>query len=190
MPCSRAGEAKRNPRVFGTSPWRVGAALHSRFHLLEIWKTVWAVLGPIVALTGLAFLLWPQIKIEPSVNPNPTDPLATAFVITNAGNVPVYNVGFACGFPAGLAIGSAFMGGQARLPVLAPGVPITRSCALASAGSDTKAVEITVFYSWPLIRKESEKAAFFRVIRDTSGATHLLPDLRPPGAHYGRFISN
>jgi hypothetical protein len=41
------------------------------------WKETWAFLGPIVALAGFAYLWMPQISIEPSVNLDPSQPLAT-----------------------------------------------------------------------------------------------------------------
>lgn len=65
-----------------------------RWRVLNTWKDVWAILGPAIAIVGPIFLLWPQVKIEPSANPNPTDPLGTEFTVINSGNVPVYNVRF------------------------------------------------------------------------------------------------
>src|SRR6266566_1677571 len=72
-----------------------------RFRPLELWKNVWAVLGPVLALTSFAFLLWPQIKIDATANPNPADPVSAPFIVTNVGNVPVYNVHFSCALGVG-----------------------------------------------------------------------------------------
>ncbi len=60
------------------------------------WKEVWAILGPCIALTGFFFLLKPQVEIDPSVNLDPAEPLATQFLISNKGHVPVYNIQFGC----------------------------------------------------------------------------------------------
>jgi hypothetical protein len=156
-----------------------------RYRLLNLWKNAWAVLGPTIALTGVSFLLWPQIKIEPSVNPNPTDPVGTEFTVVNSGNVPVYNVRFSCAL--GIGGGSSYLGRVSTsaatlrpVSILPPGVPVTKSCVLSSEGSQIPNMEATASYEWPLIWKESSKSAFFRVIRGTNGAAYLLPDLPPP----------
>ena len=160
-----------------------------RFRPLDIWKNVWAVLGPGIALTGFSFLLWPQVKIEPSVNPNPTDPIGTEFIVINSGNVPVYNVRFSCGIGIGgegTYIGRARVNTAATLSpvaVLPPGVSVAKSCVVSSEGSIIPNLEITATYKWPIIWKESSKNAFFRVIRGTNGTAYLLPDLLPPRAH-------
>src|SRR5262245_36344418 len=58
---------------------------------LEIWKDVWAILGPLVTMTTLSFLLWPQIQIDAGPNPNPAEPGSAEFIISNVGRVPVFN---------------------------------------------------------------------------------------------------
>ena len=70
---------------------------------LELWKNVWAVLGPAVALTWFAILLWPQVRIEPSSSLDSTDALTTQFRVTNTGNVPVYEIRFGCSVGIGAA---------------------------------------------------------------------------------------
>jgi hypothetical protein len=159
-----------------------------KFRLLEIWKNAWAVLGPIIALTGLAFLLWPQIKIETSATLNQADPLNTQFRIINSGNVSVFNMKFTCGI--GFGGGSSYFGDTRfdgstikPIPRFAPGAEATRACALSSEGSEIPNIEITASYKWPLIGMDDEKSAFFRVVRATNGNAYLLPDLRPSPRH-------
>jgi hypothetical protein len=65
-----------------------------RHKLWRAWQIAWGIFGPPVALTGLFFLLRPQVTIEPSVNLDPGQPLATQFLISNRGHVPIYNVRF------------------------------------------------------------------------------------------------
>jgi hypothetical protein len=52
-------------------------------------------------LIGFAFLVMPQLSIEPSINLDPAQPLATQFLITNKGHVSVYDVRFACSLGGG-----------------------------------------------------------------------------------------
>src|ERR1700730_2078168 len=92
-----AGSTAANTRTKTTvketdSPKAAAAGLRP----LELWKNVWAVLGPAVALTGFAFLLWPQVRIEPGASLDFTDALTTQFRVTNSGNVPVYEIRFGC----------------------------------------------------------------------------------------------
>jgi hypothetical protein len=156
-----------------------------RWRPLEIWKNVWAILGPIVSMTAFSFLMWPQVKIEPSANPNPTDPLGTEFVVTNSGNVPVYNVRFSCGLGSGsghVSFKDTSVNPWKTLSpaaVLPAGAPVARSCAVSSEGSQFASMSIIATYEWPLIWKESSKSAFFKVIRSTNGIAYLVPDSPP-----------
>jgi hypothetical protein len=156
---------------------------YKRLRVLDIWKNVWAILGPVIALTGFAFLLWPQIKIESSANPNPSDPLGTEFVVINSGNVPVYDLRFECIIAQG---GRSYIGhiegNMATIrpaPVLKPGEPLSRSCAISAEGSQIPNMQLNVSYKWPFMWKQSTKRAFFKVIRGTNGIAYLVPDLSP-----------
>jgi hypothetical protein len=160
-------------------------AAATRLRPLELWKNVWAVLGPAVGLTGFAFLLWPQVQIEPGSSLDFTDALTTQFRVTHSGNVPVYEIRFGCdiGIRAAHTHFGDTRGGAASLaPVakLAAGSPVTRSCVISSSGSEIPNMQITATYKWPLIPWSESKTAFFRVVRTTTGAAVLLPDL-PPG---------
>jgi hypothetical protein len=154
------------------------------FRPLELWKNVWAVLGPAVALTGFAFLLWPQVRIEPSSSLDSTDALTTQFRVTNTGNVPVYEIRFGCSVGIGAAythLGHVQAGAASLAPLarLAAGNSVTRSCVISSSGSDIPNMQITATFEWPLIPWSESKTAFFRVVRSATGAAVLLPDLAP-----------
>ena len=154
------------------------------FRLLELWKNVWAVLGPAVALTWFAILLWPQVRIEPSSSLDSTDALTTQFRVTNTGNVPVYEIRFGCSVGIGAAythLGHVQAGAAslATLAKLAAGNSVTRSCVISSSGSDIPNMQITATFEWPLIPWSESKTAFFRVVRSATGAAVLLPDLAP-----------
>ncbi len=172
-PTPRAVEPAPLPKRTGAK-WRKG---------LEGWKNIWAVLGPAVALTGFAFLLWPQVKIDPLVNLNPKDALTAQFAIANSGKVPVYDLKFECMFGSrgDIHIGNMVTSDEtlAPIPLLPPGKSRTRTCVVSSTGSEVPDLQITAHYKWPLIPKESEMRAYFRVARGVNGDVFLLPDERP-----------
>jgi hypothetical protein len=147
----------------------------------QIWQISWGVLGPILTLIGFFFLLKPKVLIEPSANLDPSQSLATQFRVLNAGNLPVYNVTFGCGYGSPMRIHDFTISGSAIMPVpvLQPGFPVTRSCAVSSVGVELPSVQITANYQWPLIRKNGAVSAFFRVVQGAGGHYFLLPDLPP-----------
>jgi hypothetical protein len=165
------------------------ASAKSQSRFLDKWKDVWAILGPIFALislvvgsTGITFLLWPQIQIEPSANLDPSQPLSTQFRVTNVGRTVVYNVVFGCEYGFPFQSGNFSMIGSAIEPVqrLSPNRPITRSCAVSSAGVETPNLRITTRFEWPVIAKQDSASGFFRVVRGQD-SYFLLPDDPPPG---------
>jgi hypothetical protein len=160
--------------------------------ILEVWKDIWAIVGPAVALTAFAFLLWPQVQIEPSAHLDPAKPLATQFKITNTGRIPVYNVTFRCeyGFPlrfehSGLDVPGTEL---SPIPLLRPGQPATRSCAAPDSDAGTPGIRATAMYEWPIIKKADAVPAFFRVVKGQS-SYFLLPDEAPRGWQPGLTIN-
>jgi hypothetical protein len=152
---------------------------------LDAWKNVWAIVGPLVSLVGLAFLLWPQITINNIASLNPDDPLSAQFMITNSGHVPIYNVHVVCslnvGEEGGLYLGDVTINSSMIAPInrISPGQGATRSCSVSSKGSKTDNIEISVGYRWPIIWRQDEKVSFFKTVRSEGGAVFLLPDLPP-----------
>ena len=60
------------------------------------WKETWAYIGPVVALVG-AWSFWsPAVSIAAGANLDASQKLATEFVVSNVGRVPIYNVTFEC----------------------------------------------------------------------------------------------
>ncbi|VTZ50324.1 hypothetical protein MPC4_220054 [Methylocella tundrae] len=150
------------------------------FPIMWFWKEFWAFAGPILTLTSAWFLLSPQISIEPSVNLDPSQPVATQFLITNRGHVPVYDVHFGCGFGGGGAIhiGHLKLSMATMLPVrvLPPGVQVTRNCAVESDNIQVPDISITATYTWPVIRWQGTQTAHFSLRHGTPGF-FLVPDL-------------
>jgi hypothetical protein len=198
MPESRGRRPKKSTQPSGNTSAKdkstkkedktseVKAERRKKSLILEIWKDIWAILGPGVALTSFAFFLWPQVQIEPSANLDPAQALATQFKITNTGHVPVYNVTFRCeyGFPLRAGHSGLDVAGTAiaPIPALLAGHTVTRSCADSSADVGTPNMRITVLYEWPIIGRADTIPAFFRVVRSDVGF-FLLPDEMPPGWH-------
>ena len=150
--------------------------------LWRYWQLVWAISGPIVSLTGFAFLLWPQVSIEAGVNLDPEEPLATQFVVTNRGRVTIYNVNFYCGFsiPSATVRHLFFANAEILVPEpaksIGPGKSVTRACARKSALIVGGQPTITVKYHWPLIGIEDEIIGHFRIVHGAPGY-FLVPDL-------------
>jgi hypothetical protein len=148
----------------------------TRAKIWQWWKEFWALAGPLMALVSIAFLLMPQITIEPSVNLDPQQPLATQFLITNRGKVPVYEVRFSCGIggPGGTHIGISSSTSSPIL-TLAPGESATKACAVESQDIATQMITVSATYRWPLIRYESTFAAHFSLKHGTPGF-FLVPE--------------
>jgi hypothetical protein len=148
----------------------------TRGKIWQGWKEFWALAGPLMALVSIAFLLMPQITIEPSVNLDPQQPLTTQFLITNRGKVPVYEVRFSCGIggPGGTHIG---MSSSTSSPILtlAPGESVTRACIVESQDIATQVITVSATYRWPLIRYESTSAAHLSLKHGTPGF-FLVPE--------------
>jgi hypothetical protein len=122
--------------------------------------------------------MWPQLTIEPSVNIDPAQPLATQFVVSNTGHVPVYDLRFACGFGGGKGstqIGRLVIGGSAPVAVLPPGKGVTRSCALESRDTVIPSIRVNVAYRWPVIGIGDGQYAMFKITHGSPGF-FLVPD--------------
>ncbi len=143
----------------------------TRAKIWQGWKAFWALAGPLMALVSIIFLLTPQITIEPSVDLDPQQPLATQFLITNRGKVPIYDVRFSCGIgrPGGSNMGDLVVSSSTLSPILtlAPGESATRACAVGSQDIATQVITVSARYRWPLIRYESTFAAHFSLKHGT-----------------------
>src|SRR5271168_1422646 len=151
---NRTGKPERTPSE--ADPAQPGPGRRTN-KWLRIWQITSGILGAVVTVTGL-FWLKPQVQIEPSVNLDPSQPLATQFQITNRGNVPVYNVNFSCDIRGATYIGNLTgnMSTLAPVAVLPPGRSVTRACALESAKIDGNTfIEISATYAWPIIGRRS-----------------------------------
>jgi hypothetical protein len=175
--------ASRMPKQIVTiqaEPIRSGTPRHGST-IIWFWKEFWAIAGPILTLAGAWFLFSPQISIEPSVNTEPSQPLATQFLITNRGHVTVYDVHFRCGLGGSPAahIGDLLLSSLTITPVsaLPPGASVTRSCALESEDIRVPDINITATYRWPIIGWQSSQTAHFSLRHGTPGF-FLVPDFR------------
>jgi hypothetical protein len=155
-------------------------AERKRPSLLDVWKNVWAIAGPAITLISFAYFLWPEVRIEPSANLDPSKPLATHFRITNTGHVPVYNVTFDCNLGGGP--GTTSISGLRADPlvfqhvrILPAGKDIDLACATSAEGQIPN-MSIVAHFEWPLIGHSDKHLAFFKIVRGRDGY-FLLPDL-------------
>lgn len=136
------------------------------------WKAFWAFVGPLMASTTFYSFVTPNITIEPSINLDPSQPLATQFLISNRGHFSVFNVRFSCQFNGrSIYIGHLVGGASTLQPVyqLMPSTSVTRSCAIESSDVIIPDIVVVVFYRWPLIGLESSKTAHFSVRKGAPG---------------------
>jgi hypothetical protein len=149
----------------------------TRAKIWQGWKEFWALAGPLMALVSLVFLFTPQITIEPTVNLDPQQPLATQFLITNRGKVPIYDVRFSCriGGPGGTNMRDLSSSTLSPISTLAPGDSATRACAVESQDIATQVITVSATYRWPLIRYQSTSAAQFSLKHGTPGF-FLVPE--------------
>jgi hypothetical protein len=107
-----------------------------------------------------------------SVNLDPQQPLATQFLITNRGKVPIYDVRFSCGIgrPGGTHMGD--LSSSTLSPISQSAI---RSCAVESQDIATQVITVSVTYRWPLIRYQSTSAAHFSLKHGTPGF-FLVPE--------------
>jgi hypothetical protein len=155
-----------------------------KFRPLAIWKNIWAIFGPAVALIGFGLLLWPSVIIAPSDSLDQSQPLSTQFLIGNNGHVPVYNVHFVCrlGVVKGSTVYTGEMAGPGDLspvPLLPASGSTTRACSTLSKGAKIPNMSITAYFTWPLIGYHDKHVAFFRVAF-VDGKYVFLPDVLPP----------
>jgi hypothetical protein len=120
------------------------------------WKALWVLFGPIFALITFYTNFTPAISITPGPNLDKAQAYFTQILITNTGHVPVYDLGFACGFGSNsgtVHIGHLEMRPQDTAPMqkLSSGQPTTRDCAVASDVQGDANLTFTVVYKWPLI---------------------------------------
>lgn len=149
-----------------------------RLQIGVYWKEFWAYAGPTLSLIGASFLLSPQIEIAPSINLDPAQPLATQFLVSNRGHIPVNRVSFDCCIAIGGGhIGQLFITSRIIEPVatLHAGDSATRACAVESADIQTSRISITVNYDWPIIGKRDSKTAYFS-LRKGASSYFLVPD--------------
>lgn len=150
----------------------------------EWWKSFWSVVGaPFATISGiLAILHWsPEITIEPGVNLDPAKEYSTKIMIANRGNVPVYELAFACGY--GGMPRTVFKNVSSEIDirpaaVLSAHSTITRGCALHGDIEGNTTMEVSVGYNWPLIGWRRIQRAVFRVEKGAPGY-FLLPDGSP-----------
>jgi hypothetical protein len=139
----------------------------------KAWKEVWAFVGPCIALTSFYFLMQPNVTIDPSVNLDPGQPLATQFQVTNRGHFTVSDVLFTCKLGgANLHIGKLpLLLGPVPLTVaeLAPGEAVTVACAELSHDVEFGDLQVIARYKWPLSWWQSTIRAHFSLRKGTPG---------------------
>jgi hypothetical protein len=141
------------------------------------WKEVWAYLGPCLSLVGAWFLLTPNIDVTAGINLDTAQQFQTQFLVSNRGHVPIYNVHFACGLTGPVVAIDSIRGSEYFSPIseLRPGAIASRGCFGESRVPISGPLEISVFYTWPLIGKESVVKADFTV-RQTASGFAMVPD--------------
>ncbi|SAL87613.1 hypothetical protein AWB68_08471 [Caballeronia choica] len=169
---------KQNIQPNGKGMQDLPAGPPKKFKIWKLWQIFWSVVGPAISIIGFYFLIAPKITIDPGINLDPEQPLATQFLVKNIGHTPVYGMTFSCGLGrAGHTyIGSLSVSRRTISPisVLEPGASDTKSCALYSSGdSDIPNVEITATYHWPIIGHEESISAFFKIVKGRSGFNFL-----------------
>jgi hypothetical protein len=144
------------------------------------WKEVWAFVGPLITLTTFSAFAVPQVSIEPSINLDPAQPLATQFRITNKGHFTVYSVRFSCALGGGpVYIGNMVTAPIAPVASLPPGASVTRGCVLESQNIEAPDVRISATYNWPWpipFIPKTETAHF--AIKHGATGFFLVPDLQ------------
>jgi hypothetical protein len=143
-----------------------------------IWKEFWAYAGPILTMIGVWFILSPQISVEPSVNLDPSQPLATQFLVCNRGHVPVNHVSFDCAIGVGGGhIGELDMNSKFIQPIatMHAGLCVPRACAERSADIQTPRISIAIHYEWPIIGKRQSETFYFSIRKGVS-SYFLVPD--------------
>jgi hypothetical protein len=136
------------------------------------WKAFWAFAGPLMASTTFYSFLAPNISIESSVNLDPSQPLATQFLISNRGHLSVFDVRFSCAFNGRSVYIGHFVAGNSTLkPVhqLEPKASVTRGCAIESSDVSIPDVVVTAFYKLPLLGLETSQSAHFSVRKGAPG---------------------
>jgi hypothetical protein len=154
-----------SPRIIKQRRWRSSTWMG--------WKNFWAVCGPVLSVIGTLFLLMPQISIDASVNLDPSQPLATQFIVANRGRVPIHDLSFACGIGRGpVYIGQLTVSSSTLLPVevLPAGASVTRGCAVSSANIEGNLiVTVTASFRWPIIGLKDSQTAQFSIRRGAPG---------------------
>jgi hypothetical protein len=122
------GKKPKPKRYAASAKAHTKPALFARFtrqsggeaRAMAVWKNLWAVVGPLIALVGFYFLLRPQISIEPGANLDPSKPFGTLFLVKNTGHIPIYDVQFTCRFGMGHMYASAMTGFWTRFQRFSP----------------------------------------------------------------------
>ena len=156
-----------------------------------LWALGLAMLNLIQA--GVPYL--PHISIQASINLNFKDPLATQFVFTNTGILPVYDLKFGCIIDPGNSIVREAEPGQEPVATLAAGAPVTRDCAFRSfldPRGQTPFLMILskpaqtvlrpfVEFTWPIIgRKDRVEARYTSKPNRDTGGYSLVPNASDP----------
>lgn len=179
-PTSNQGIARANPQNKHTGTVHTPPQLPRSERLRSLgsgtwgtWKAFWAFAGPLMASTTFYSFLAPNIMIEPSVNLNPSQPLATQFVISNRGHLSVLDVRFSCEFRGHNVHGGSLTldpsSSLAPVPELKPNASVTRNCAVESSDVHIPDIIVTVDYKWPLIGLPSSQSSHFSIRKGTPG---------------------
>lgn len=156
------------------------------------WKFGAAILGiPTVLGTAYHYLTYfiPVVDISIGLVGSEINPLATEFVVTNKGNVTIYQVEILCDiFKAGSHIrsGGNFISTPDRtmnqvLALLSPSASATRNCGSSFPyGSVTLPatfiVDVTAKYPWPYPVLNFDTSARFIGLIDSDHHVHVTPD--------------
>jgi hypothetical protein len=155
--------------------------------LWRYWQLVWAVLGPILAVTSFVYAMWPQVTITTFPTLDPNDPLGTQFLISNNGRLPVRDLQFGCQVAAAQMwlqrITTADLQAVAELN---PGQQVTRRCSVQATFTGNVEVNVVVGYRWPVIDRQEILPVHFSGRKGAQGYV-LVPDIT--NALYGLSVT-
>jgi hypothetical protein len=160
----------------------------SRAGVSQVWKEIWAYLGPAVAILGFWFSFKPTIAITSGSTLDPSQVFGTMFVVTNTGRIPVHNVHFTCSIHAisnKIFVQNLTSEGKkvAPIDILPPSVPISRVCFTKSLLNGETMQKVVVHYTWPIIGATDSETAWFSSQRGASGSVltrEVNPSSEPP----------
>ena len=137
----------------------------------------------------------PHVTIQAGISVDSKDPLATPFIFTNVGGLPVYDLIFGCTIDPGNTTVSESVPGQETVAVLLAGDSVTRDCAFRSVVDpkrstpflmplgrpDQTVLRPFVNFTWPVIGTTDHVEIRYsaRPNRDTGGYL-LVPNATGP----------